>query len=76
VTIEHVFDTLQSMACGWKQRGRKCGAEPTVAVRDLGPSYGKLRMQPVCQLHSLKGQTARNPYARRSDPDGRRDDVG
>jgi hypothetical protein len=38
------------MPCGWKTRGKRCG-ERDVAVRDLGPTYRKLHMQPVCQVH-------------------------
>ena len=38
------------MPCGWKTRGKRCG-DQDVAVRDLGPAYGKLRRQPVCRVH-------------------------
>jgi hypothetical protein len=46
------------MPCGWKTRGRKCG-QPHVAVRDLGPTYGKLRMQPVCKMHATYADHSR-----------------
>ena len=51
LALEQVFDTVGPVPCGWKTRGRRCG-QPPVTVRDLGPAYGKLRMQPVCKMHA------------------------
>jgi hypothetical protein len=70
VTFEHLCEDAV-VPCGWKHRGRKCRAEPTVQVRDLGPSYGKLRLQPVCALHASKGYVPRNPYVRRNAAEDR-----
>jgi hypothetical protein len=52
------------------------GAEPTVALRDLGPAYGKLRLQYVCVLRAGKGYTPRHPFAARDEVDeGRATDT-
>ena len=54
--LEQGFDPCESGAvtdggCGWKAKGKRCG-QPIVGLRDLGPTYGKLRMQYVCKLHA------------------------
>jgi hypothetical protein len=38
--------------CGWKIKGRTRCDRPTVALRDLGPAYAKVRMQYVCKLRA------------------------
>jgi hypothetical protein len=55
--------------CGWKDRhGKRCTGR-AVAIRDLGPTYGTLRLQYVCEIHANKGDETHNPYSRRSgDP--------
>ncbi len=53
------------MPCGWKTRGKRCG-QPDVAIRDLGLSYGKLRIQPVCKLHAQ--QASRDDERKRDWP--------
>ena len=53
--------------CGWKDRhGKRCTGR-AVAIRDLGPTYGTLRLQYVCEIHANKGDETHNPYARRSE---------
>ena len=58
---------LSGMPCGWRVHRRRCG-QPDVAVRNLGPSYGKLRMQPVCAMHaSYADSSARTRRELRTD---------
>ena len=47
--------------CGWKdRRGKRCN-QPAVAIRDLGPAYGKLRLQYVCKQHVAVGHPRPDP---------------
>ena len=53
--------------CGWKDRHGKHCTRRAVAIRDLGPTYGNLRLQYVCDIHANKGDEAHNPYTTRSE---------